>query len=67
MSYVRNQQLPTIEDESEARQTMLKAYDFAVSHIGFDVHSGPIWAEYIDYCQTHYYQLVTCKCQVIFV
>jgi cleavage stimulation factor subunit 3 len=58
LSYVRNHQLPKILDESEARQTMLKAYDFAVGHIGLDVRSGPIWKEYLEYAQSNYYKLV---------
>lgn len=37
---------------------MLKAYDFAVGHIGLDVASGPIWAEYIEFTQSNYYKLV---------
>lgn len=58
LSYVRNYQLSRIQDESEARQTMLKAYDFAVAHVGMDVASGPIWAEYIDFVQQNHHQLV---------
>lgn len=37
---------------------MLKAYDFAVGHIGLDVRSGPIWKEYLEYSQSNYYKLV---------
>lgn len=37
---------------------MLKAYDFAVGHIGLDVASGPIWTEYIEFTQSNYYKLV---------
>lgn len=59
LAYVRNHQLPLLEDESEARQTMLKAYDFAVNHIGLDVASGPIWSEYIEFSQNNYYKLVS--------
>lgn len=55
---MRNHQLPNISDESEARQTMLKAYDFAVGHVGLDVTSGPIWTEYIEFTQSNYYKLV---------
>lgn len=58
LSYVRNHQLPNISDESEARQTMLKAYDFAVGHVGLDSASGPIWTEYIEFTQSNYYKLV---------
>jgi len=58
LSYVRKHQLPQIVDESEARQTMLKAYDFAVGHIGLDVASGSIWSEYLEYSQSNYYKLV---------
>ena len=55
---MRNHQLPQITEESEARQTMLKAYDFAVGHVGLDVASGPIWAEYLEFTQSNYYKLV---------
>jgi len=37
---------------------MLKAYDFAVGHVGLDVSSGPIWTEYIEFTQSNYYKLV---------
>ena len=58
LSYVKNHQLSNILDESEARQTMLKAYDFTVGHVGLDVTSGPIWAEYLEFTQSNYYKLV---------
>jgi tetratricopeptide (TPR) repeat protein len=56
LAYVRGHQLPPLaaEDETLARQTMLKAYEFAVSHVGFDVASGVIWQEYIAYAQHSY-------------
>lgn len=37
---------------------MLKAYDFAVGHVGLDVTSGSIWTEYIEFTQSNYYKLV---------
>ena len=37
---------------------MLKAYDFAVGHVGLDVAAGSIWAEYLDFTQSNYYKLV---------
>lgn len=47
---------------------MLKAYDFAVGHVGLDVASGPIWAEYLEFTQSNYYKLVNytifIKCSV---
>lgn len=58
LSYVKNYQIPQISDESEGRQTMLKAYEFAVGHVGLDVASGPIWTEYIEFCQGNYFKLV---------
>ena len=61
LSYVRNNQLKNIPEESEARQMMLKAYDFAVGHVGLDVASGPIWSEYLEFTQSNYYKLVKHK------
>lgn len=57
---MRNHQLLNISDDSEARQTMLKAYDFTVGHVGLDVASGPIWSEYLEFTQSNYYKLVQC-------
>lgn len=32
-----------------ARQTIKKAYEFALNHVGQDKDSGEIWRDYIDF------------------
>ena len=56
--YVRHYQLKNIADESEARQLMLKAFDFATLNVGLDAQSGPIWSEYIEYVHNSFTKLV---------
>lgn len=35
-----------------ARNVIMQSYEFALTHIGIDRDSGPIWAEYIDFIKT---------------
>lgn len=35
-----------------ARQTIKKAYEFALNHVGQDKDSGEIWRDYIDFLKT---------------
>ncbi|KAJ6473229.1 hypothetical protein C8R45DRAFT_835566 [Mycena sanguinolenta] len=44
LDYVRR-----VNNGPATRDTMRKAYDFALNHVGQDRDSGPIWAEYIQF------------------
>ena len=35
-----------------ARQTIKKAYEFALNHVGQDKDSGEIWRDYIDFLKS---------------
>jgi len=38
--------------EPAARQTIKKAYEFALNHVGHDKDSGEIWRDYIDFLKS---------------
>ncbi|KAF7342718.1 mRNA 3'-end-processing protein RNA14 [Mycena sanguinolenta] len=44
LDYVRH-----LNNGPSMRDTMRKAYDFALNHVGQDRDSGPIWAKYIQF------------------
>jgi len=39
----------SVEELANARQTVIKAYELALNHVGFDVSSSLIWQEYVDF------------------
>lgn len=45
-----DQSPPTAADSSMvARQTMVRAYELALSHVGLDLHSASLYADYISF------------------
>ena len=56
LSYIRNHRL-NISDESETRQTYVKAYDFAVGHDGIRCGIWTIWSDYLDFTQSELLQI----------
>lgn len=42
----------TEQDPNGSRQTVIKAFEMAIGHVGGDLYALPIWKEYIDYCRS---------------
>lgn len=67
LSYIRLCNVTNDGDEVEAtgakRQTVIKAYELALSHVGVDFYSTPIYRDYITFIQSWpVFSLYSCDC-----
>ena len=53
LDYVMNTNKQGLEDgAAEARSTMIKAYEFALNHVGCDVGAAEFWLDYVNFLKS---------------
>ncbi|EPZ32164.1 Suf-domain-containing protein [Rozella allomycis CSF55] len=53
LEYVRSVNKQSLEEASlDARATMIKAYEFALSHVGVDIRASELWLDYINFLKS---------------
>lgn len=48
------------ENNPQGREEVIKAFEFVLEHIGMDVHSSPIWTEYIAFLKAEEVRIPIC-------